>query len=60
MENTYGNVLALYNKVPQNLMKAIALNTIGREMGDGVPGANTARTTSLGIQWNNILPCVVN
>ena len=27
---------------------AIALNTIGREMGDGIPGANTAKTTSLG------------
>ena len=27
---------------------AIALNTIGREMGEGIPGANTARTTSLG------------
>ena len=27
---------------------AIALNTIGREMGEGIPGANTAKTTSLG------------
>ena len=27
---------------------AIALNTIGREMGSGIPGANTAKTTSLG------------
>ena len=28
---------------------AIALNTIGRETGDGIPGASTAKTTSLGI-----------
>ena len=28
---------------------AIALNTIGRETGEGIPGASTAKTTSLGI-----------
>jgi len=27
---------------------SVALNTIGREMGDGIPGASTARTTSIG------------
>ena len=38
---------------------AIALNTIGREMGDGIPGANTAKTTSLGWKFNTQTLCLI-
>jgi len=33
----------------------MALNTIGREAGEGIPGASTAKTTSLGTIYVRIV-----